>query len=90
MRDSVVTGYETTTARDAHGGASSLRFRANGGGDFAALSVATDATPLRGKRVRLHGWVKTDGVAAPGWAGVWLRTDGGATMAFDNMGGRGL
>lgn len=84
------TGYERTIDRDAHGGATSLRFRANGSGNFASAAVTTDAIPLRGKRVRLHGWVKTEGVAAPGWAGVWLRVDGGAEQAFDNMSDRGL
>lgn len=85
-----VAGYESGADRVAHSGASSLRFHANGDGRFASSAVSTDATPLRGKRVRLHGWVKTDGVGAPGYAGVWLRTDGGADMAFDNMAGRGL
>lgn len=86
-----VNGYEITPERDAHGGATSLRLRAtDDASGFGATSVSTDATPLRGKRVRLHAWIKTDGVAAPGWAGVWLRVDGSKEGAFDNMQGRGL
>ena len=88
--NSGIAGYEVGLDHVAHGGATSLRFHANGDGKFASSAVSTDATPLRGKRVRLHGWVKTDGVGAPGYAGVWLRTDGGAAMGFDNMAGRGL
>jgi erythromycin esterase len=83
-------GYDIALDRNARGGASSLRLHAGTGG-FGSTFVTTDATPLRGKRVRLHAWVKTDGVAAPGWAGVWLRSGGGGSeQAFDNMTGRGI
>ena len=34
--------------------------------------------------------MKTDSIAAPGYAGVWLRVDGSSEQAFDNMAGRGL
>ncbi len=84
--------YEIAIDSDAHGGAASLRLRANGAtaGAFGAAGTSTDATPLRGKRVRLHAWIKTDGVVRPGWAGVWLRVDGSKQRAFDNTGDRGL
>lgn len=84
-----IKGYDVAIDDDAHRGTKSLKVRATGGGDFASTSVCTDATPFRGKRVRLRGWVKTDGVVDPGWAGVWLRTDGDQP-AFDHMVGRGL
>ncbi|MBK9030595.1 MAG: erythromycin esterase family protein [Myxococcales bacterium] len=72
----------------AHSGDHSLRVI--GTGDGAAMAGASlDATALRGKRVRLHGWVRTDGVGPPGWAGLWLRVDGGAG-GLDNMSDRGL
>src|SRR3569833_621823 len=71
--NSGIVGYEVGLDHVAHGGATSLRFHAAGDGKFASSAVSTDAAPLRGKRVRLHGWVKTDGVGAPGYAGVWLR-----------------
>lgn len=70
-----------------HGGAASYRL-VTGTSDFGSSVVTLDATDLRGKRVRLHGWVKTDAVDS-GWAGVWLRVDDGAT-GFDNMAGRGV
>ncbi len=51
---------------------------------FATLSQAVDATPYRGKRIRLRGRVRArDG----GGAQLWLRVDrrGGALGYFDNM-----
>lgn len=50
-------------------------------------NVAPDL--YRGHRVRLAGYVKSDGVE--GWAGLWMRVDpasGGRSLAFDNMQGR--
>ena len=85
-----IPGYEMAVDRDAHGGVTSLRFRATGGGTYAAAATSIDATPLRGRRVRLYGWIKTDGVVAPDWAGVWLRVDGSADRVYDDMRGRGL
>jgi hypothetical protein len=54
--------------------------------DFGAISQAVDATPYRGKRVRLRAAVRTE-AAASAWAGLWLRVDreGGAAGFFDNM-----
>ncbi|HSK04219.1 MAG TPA: erythromycin esterase family protein [Kofleriaceae bacterium] len=85
------------TARDAaalavvtdekHGGARALQVRA-GGGDFRAVSTRHDATPFAGKRVRLRGWIKTDG--ATDGAALWLRVDSATDTgaAFDNMSDR--
>jgi hypothetical protein len=53
-------------------------------GDFASLGAREDATPYLGKRVRLTGFVKTEGVTDR--AGLWLRVDGAAgPLALDNM-----
>ncbi len=70
-----------------HGGSASYRLIAGDAEEGAAV-VTIAAAELRGKRVRLRGWVKTEAVDA-GWAGVWLRVDDGVT-GFDNMSGRGL
>ncbi len=85
------------TARDAsevavvtdekHGGGRALRVRA-AGGDFRAVSTRHDARPFAGKRVRLRGWIKTDGTTDG--AALWLRVDSATDTgaAFDNMGDR--
>jgi hypothetical protein len=48
------------------------------------------ADEYRGKRVRLSGYVK--GEKIEGWAGLWMRVDGGLddnnVLSFDNMGNR--
>ena len=50
---------------------------------FAARSQSVDATPYRGKRIRLRGKVRT---ANHGKARLWLRVDApSATTFFDNM-----
>ncbi|MBK9035341.1 MAG: erythromycin esterase family protein [Myxococcales bacterium] len=59
--------------RDAHGGVASFRLTAGPDG-FGTASVSVDATTLRGKRVSLHGWVKTEVVGGDN-AQVWLRVD---------------
>ena len=85
-----IAGYELAVVDDvAHGGKRSFRIRGTGGGPAAATNVSFDATPVRGKKLRLHGWIKTDGVTA-GWAGVWIRAEGGKRTAADNMFGRGV
>lgn len=90
--DGKIRGWSANTAvpeaamtdPSAHHGAASLKL---GRGDqpFTAASTNLDATAYRGKRVHLHGWIRTRGVAQPSWAGLWLRVDGGSRMAFDNM-----
>jgi erythromycin esterase len=57
---------------EKHGGERALRIRASGG-DFRAASTVLTARTLAGKRVRLHGWIKTE-QAAEG-AVLWLRVD---------------
>lgn len=54
---------------------------------FATLTQMLRADSVRGKRVRLSGFVKTHDVT--GSAGLWLRVDGnGGMLAFDNMAAR--
>ncbi len=83
----VASGKGASDAVVVHGGTASYRLTAGQAAQGAA-TVTLDATALRGKRVRLRGWVKTDAVDS-GWAGVWLQVDRGATR-FDNMAERGL
>lgn len=56
---------------------------------FAALSQQIDATPYRGRRIRLTAAVRTDAAQA-GIVGLWLRVDrtGQRRGFFDNMGDR--
>jgi len=46
---------------------------------------AIDASSYRGQRLRLEGFVRSQGVT--GWAGLWLRVDPkeGPPLEFDNM-----
>jgi erythromycin esterase len=84
--------YEAGTDRKVfHGGKASAYVRMKGAGDddFGTLGQAIAAKAYRGKRLRLAGFVKTDGAA--GGAALWMRVDGkGATLAFDNMNDRRL
>lgn len=73
-----------TSDAEAHAGRASLRL-APSDEPFTAASTSLDATPYRGKRVTLHGWIRTRDVAAPAWAGLWLRVDGGRERVLDNM-----
>lgn len=57
------------------GGRRSVRITSTTKGRYGSLLRTVDAGPLVGKRVRLHGWVRTKGVT--GWAVVFLRVDGG-------------
>jgi erythromycin esterase len=72
---------------EKHGGARALRVQATGG-DFRAASTRHDAKPFAGKRVRLRGWIKTDG--ATDGAALWLRVDSATDTgaAFANMSDR--
>ncbi len=58
-----------------HNGVRSVRIASTPNGRYGSLSQRIDAGPLVGKRVRLHGWVRTKDVM--GWAVVFLRVDGG-------------
>ncbi|MBK7193017.1 MAG: erythromycin esterase family protein [Myxococcales bacterium] len=77
-------GIERVGARTGSG---VLRLTSEGG-RFGAAAVTLDATAVRGQRVRLRGWVRTEAVVS-GAAGLWLRVDDGR-REFDDMKGRGL
>jgi erythromycin esterase len=52
---------------------------------FGFLTQRFSAAPFRGRRVRLSGYVKADGINGAG-AGLWLRVDGPTgPLRFDNM-----
>jgi erythromycin esterase len=73
-----------------HGGAHAYRFHATKAEGFVSSNVSIDAAAVRGKQLRLYGWIRTQDISAGGFASVWIRTDGGARMAFDNMLDRGV
>jgi erythromycin esterase len=57
-------------------------------GTFVALLQGVRAGDLRGKRVRLSGFLRGDSVGGDG-GGLWMRVDGPNRMlSFDNMSGR--
>jgi len=85
-------GYEVAAdAQVAHSGKASgrIRFVAGQPQAFGTLTQAIAADAWRGKRLRLSGWLRTAGVTS-GFAGLWLRVDGTAPPAFDNMSRRGV
>ena len=56
---------------------------------FAAAIQSIRPDEFRGKRVRLSGYLKSEGVAE--WSGLWLRIDAedpAIMLEFDNMGDR--
>ncbi len=85
--------YELATDTEVkHGGKQSgvVRSTADPPAAFGTLTQGCEAAKYRGKRVRLSGWIKSEGVE--GWSGLWMRIDskekGG--LAFDNMNGRAI
>jgi len=80
--------YESSAVSEPrHGGEHSLRLHFAGTSRFGTAIATVSAEKVRGKHLKLHGWIKTDG--AKGEAALFLRIDGGGG-AFDNMGGRGI
>jgi hypothetical protein len=81
-------GYELTKD-DAvkHGGSASgsIRSKPNAPGTFGTFTQGFRADQYRGKRLRMTGYAKTEGVE--GWCGLWMRIDGKEKggLAFDNM-----
>jgi serine/threonine protein kinase len=77
------SSYRWSVVRDViHDGSRSLRLQSDGYGAFDSATASVPAYNVRGKRLRLRGWVKTEGVT--GAAAMFLRVDG-PTMAFNNM-----
>lgn len=67
-----------------------IRKTASGGPAFGIATATLPVKDAAGKRIRLSGYIKTDGVTN-GFAGLWLRVDGASgLLAFDNMHDRGV
>ncbi len=74
-------------ATTKHGGQSSGSIQSTDGpGNFGTFTQWLRADRYRGKRLRLTGFLKIEGVG-PGGAGLWMRVDGKekTSIAFDNM-----
>lgn len=85
--------YELARDTDVkHGGAASgaIRSAADADAGFGTFTQGVKAEKYRGKRARLSGWIRADGVA--GWSGLWMRVDGKEKtgLAFDNMSDRAV
>lgn len=83
-------GYELeAVSTDAKSGRHSLRMRSTGEGQEGQFGVFTQHLPAPvaiGKRVRIGGQIKTEGITK-GYAGLWCRIDGrgSKSLGFDNM-----
>jgi RNA polymerase sigma factor (sigma-70 family) len=62
-----------------------FKSKLSGPGGSGTLMQICGADAFRGKRVRLSGYVKSEGVEP--WAGLWMRIDDpvGKILGFDNM-----
>ncbi|MEM6288387.1 MAG: erythromycin esterase family protein [Bacteroidota bacterium] len=88
-------GHEVVVDTVAWSGRRSLRMRkspTSAASDGPVVGVATqwvDGSMVRGRRVRLSGYIRTEGVEEE-FAGLWVRVDGPTGMvSLDNMGDRG-
>jgi hypothetical protein len=68
-----------------HSACAELRARVAKVNGFVTLTQTASMTGLRGKRLRLSAWIKSEKVV--GWAGFWMRIDNEKhkVVAFDNM-----
>jgi hypothetical protein len=84
-------GYRVVIdVEQAHTGARSLRFEFLEDGQFASSTCRFPVDVARGERLRLAGFVRTEGVST-GYAGLWMRVDGLAgVLSADNMYERGI
>jgi erythromycin esterase-like protein len=85
-------GYEyAVDATDFQSGNQSFRIR-NVNAPPNGLGVASQRFPIelvRGKRVRVSGWIKTANITS-GYAAIWWRVDGpSGSITLDNMAGTG-
>src|SRR5262249_20683462 len=61
------SSYSWSTATDIkHGRERALRLQSAGNSKFGAVTASVPAGPVRGKHLKLRGWIKTDD--AKGWA----------------------
>lgn len=84
-------GYRVASVESrAHSGARCLRLDFLETGTFGVATNQMDAKALRGRRLRLSGWLATESITS-GTCGLWMRIDGpDGSLAFDNMRSRGL
>ena len=87
-------GIDTDVKRSGEG-SGYMKAKLSDTGGFGTLMQTFDADMYRGKRVRMSGYVKSEGVELYtrefGWAGLWMRVDGPQLykpLAFDNMSNR--
>lgn len=86
---SYAMGTDSEVSRSGHASAFIRSKDENSINGFGTLMQDVAPDRYRGHRVRLAGYVKSDGVE--GWAGLWMRVDpanrasGGRSLAFDNM-----
>lgn len=74
----------TNTLEEKWKAVTSISRRSTGG--FACTSVLLPIDEVRGKNVRLSGFVRCEGVSAADWAGLWARVNAGKEVRFfDNM-----
>ena len=93
LAGSAVSDYRALTVDEpVHDGARAVRIesRTDKTDGFATVMQRLFPEDLRGERIRVTGWLKTEG--AEGWAGVWARVDTAEKRAhaFDNMQDRAL
>lgn len=65
----------------------SMRIRSTAANaQLGPTAILLDPAPLLGKRVKVSGQIRTENVAAPGYAAIWLRVDGpGGILSLNNM-----
>ncbi|MBY0502889.1 MAG: erythromycin esterase family protein [Bryobacteraceae bacterium] len=79
-------GYELAPDTDAVSGNYSMRIRSFTADALAPTSVVLPTDLLRGKRVKISGWIRTASIPAPGYAAIWFRVDGaGGVLSLENM-----
>jgi len=55
-------------------------------GTLGNTGILLPVAELRGRRVKVSGWIKTENIAEPGYASIWLRVDGASgSLSLDNM-----
>jgi serine/threonine protein kinase len=82
------TPYDWSVVRDPrHDGEHSLQVRSRGKASAGRVYKRVSATQLRGKHLRLYGWIKSDGVT--GWAGMYAMVMD-RVRVFDLMENRGI
>jgi hypothetical protein len=79
-----VVGIDNATTHGGHS-ATAMAGTDSVSAFFTGIGQVVKADQYRGKRVRFRAWVKTEGIAGSGPAGLWMRVDGQELeLAFDN------